>query len=174
MNDVEIVESTRFEEEITIPPAEGVSISENGGPYFRSELISLVRLIDSPSPRPHVSPTTIAAKAAGDGLPCRVGILGDFLWCPRRDFEVVAGDHKVVAEHPAGDLAAVGTVAESLGSSRSEEEQEDQRQCVFCDEECLARPHKHPPRRRQLTTIAGSPEYSYLMLPQKQLPVGIL
>lgn len=57
--------------------------------------------------------TTFSAKVTGDGLPT-VGSLGDLLWRAAGDFEFAARHDDVVTVQTAGNVAAVGAVAERL------------------------------------------------------------
>jgi len=86
VDDVHVVQNTGLDDPHSINPAERVTIPEKRG-------------------------SAILAKATGDRL-ASVGRLADLLWFPLGDLEVGGGDDNIIGIVAAGDLAAVGTVAE--------------------------------------------------------------
>lgn len=94
----------------------------------------------------------VTAEAARD-LIAPISRLGDLFRGSGNEFKLLARDHNVIAVVTTTDLTAVCAMAKSLSP----------RQLLF-----------EQPRPQLYTVMAGSPLYSILMFPQKQLPVGIL
>lgn len=87
-NHIRIIHDARLENQKPVPAAKSVAVSKERG-------------------------TTVRTEAIGDAL-AAVGGLGNLLWCAFCHLDLLARHDDVVAVQTAGDVAAVGTVAESL------------------------------------------------------------
>lgn len=99
-----------------------------------------------------VEHTAVTAETAGDFLTA-IGDFGDLLGRSFCDFKVLGWYQEVIAVVSTTDSATVRAMAQSLCVSQ-------QIDAFVCT--------------RVLTVISGSPVYSMVILPQKQLPVGIV